>query len=319
MFDLPPRIPQGFDRDQHFAGIRKLMDLLDLMKPESKNTKTNQHQNLSVNEDNEQVSDKPFESEAVNVDKFNENISIKLNDKLVNENVGHTTTDRVITSANQELHSTIFVKPTTQITSGQQTKQFTTAPPTIQATSGNPTMQVTAGQVTTQVTEGQPSTQTTTGQPTIQTTAGQPTTQVTAGQVTTAQSQVTTTLPTILVSTNKNIPTTDYRVQFQLKRRQNTVKDRRRTRNRYKQRYGSKVKSYESLNQYFKEKEKIKEEKVAELQETEKTEDVKSSEELLQLESSDAKSDQTQSHKSNFQHKELLKGRFMLEILYYFD
>ena len=97
------------------------------------------------------------------------------------------------------------------------------------------------------------------------------------------------------------------------------MKDRRRTRNRYKQRYGSKVKSYESLNQYFKEKEKIKEEKVAELQETEKTEDVKSSEELLQLESSDAKSDQTQSHKSNFQHKELLKGRFMLEILYYFD
>ena len=321
MFDLPPRIPQGFDRDQHFAGIRKLMDLLDLMKPESKKNKTNQHQNLSVNEDNEQVSAKPFESEAVNVDDdtFNENISIKLNDKLVNENVGHTTTDRVITSANQELDSTIFAKPTTQITSGQQTKQFTTAPPTIQATSGNPTMQVTAGQVTTQVTEGQPSTQTTTGQPTIQTTAGQPTTQVTAGQVTTAQSQVTTTLPTILVSTNKNIPSTDYRVQFQLKRRQNTVKDRRRTRNRYKQRYGSKVKSYESLNQYFNEKEKIKEEKVAELQETEKTEDVKSSEELLQLESSDAKSDQTQSHKSNFQHKELLKGRFMLEILYYFD
>jgi hypothetical protein len=112
------------------------------------------------------------------------------------------------------------------------------------------------------------------------------------------------------------------------------LKDRvNKNRQRYKQRYGSKVKSYESLDQFYKDRKFEKE--IAELQVSGKTEDVKSLEQLVQLargeevehenengteeederkifrdkeEGSDAKSGQTQSHQSNFQNKELLKG-----------
>ena len=120
------------------------------------------------------------------------------------------------------------------------------------------------------------------------------------------------------------------------------LKDRiNKNRQRYKQRYGSKVKSYESLDQFYKDR-KIEKE-IAELQVSGKTEDVKSLEQLVQQargeevehennnengieeedgrdifrdkeESSDAKSGQTQSHQSNFQNKELLKGRVVMII-----
>ena len=120
------------------------------------------------------------------------------------------------------------------------------------------------------------------------------------------------------------------------------LKDRiNKNRQRYKQRYGSKVKSYESLDQFYKDR-KIEKE-IAELQVSNKTEDVKSLEQLVQQgrgeevehennnengieeederdifrdkeESSDAKSGQTQSHQSNFQNKELLKGRVVMII-----
>ena len=144
------------------------------------------------------------------------------------------------------------------------------------------------------------------------------------------------------VTTDSNPTTVDYRVQFKLKRRENVLKDRiNKNRQRYKHRYGSKVKSYESLDQFYKD---IKNEKeIAELQDSGKTEDVKSLEQLVQLargeeeeqknknfaeegdtgeerngvggkESSDAKSGQTQSHQSNFQNKELLKGKVVANI-----
>ncbi len=49
MFNLPPRIPTGFDRDEHLKGIKKLMSLLELMKPEKDTSEIVKQGNFGIN------------------------------------------------------------------------------------------------------------------------------------------------------------------------------------------------------------------------------------------------------------------------------
>ena len=144
MFNLPPRIPPGFDRDEHLKGIKKLMSLLELMKPEQGTSEIVEYGNFGVNLQSKIKNDMIKDDVVVmNKNKLSEEISkiepklkkqgqIKLSDNghvfTKHQNIEETTSTPFVESTTPYLQSTAPALETTTTT--EQTTTTVTQPTT---------------------------------------------------------------------------------------------------------------------------------------------------------------------------------------------